>query len=279
MKTKNQLLKLCSALAALLALAACETTSKTNPNAQCRAGGRGPGASYDMCSALNFTDIDGASNFDESLKLKSPFTAGIQLNNKWRNGSQLRVYFMNDPYNLKPDVLSLANAWHTRAGANLSFVEGTAEANDIRVSFIASGYWSVLGTQANRVFGSQPTMSLSFLSRPNSTELRRVVLHEFGHAIALIHEHQQPLSSIKWDRAACYRYFGGPPNCWPPAKVDANVLNREPPGNLDVTQFDEDSIMEYPVDPSLTIDHHGIGWNTDFSTTDKRFIAAQYPLN
>ena len=272
----------CGGAALLLcALASCGTTTTGGGGASraaCRNGARGPGSPYEMCSALNFTDVDKAKNFEESLKLKSPFTAGILLNHRWPAGSQLRVYFMNDPYGLKSRVLDLANDWRERAGANLRFVEGTAENNDIRVSFIASGYWSVLGTQARRTSNNQPTMSLSFTSRPDAIKLRRVVLHEFGHAIALIHEHQQPLSTIKWDREATLRYYEGPPNCWTTAMVESNVLRRLSPGaNIDSTQFDQNSIMEYPVDPRLTTDGRGNDWNTDFSALDKQFIARQYP--
>jgi hypothetical protein len=267
------------ALALLLAsLPACQVTTITTGTGSCRSGGSGPGAPVSMCSALDFQDLDGAKHFGQSLKLKSPFTAGILLGDRWPDGSQLRVYFMNDPYHLKDRVLALANDWHRRAGANLSFVEGTSDANDIRISFLASGYWSVLGTQAKTVRRSEPTMSLSFRSSPNSTELRRVTLHEFGHAIGLIHEHQQPLSTIHWDYAKTHQYYEGPPNCWSPKKVDDNVIKRRSPSSdLDTTQFDPQSIMEYPVDPNLTTDGKGNDWNTDFSELDKKFIARQYP--
>ena len=60
--------------------------------------------------------------------------------------------------------------------------------------------------------------------------------------------------------------------------VDSNVLNHyRESASLFHTSFDEDSIMEYPVDPRLTTDHRGIPWNNDLSSLDRQFIATVYP--
>ena len=45
-------------------------------------------------------------------------------------------------------------------------------------------------------------------------EYSRVVIHEFGHALGCIHEHQSPAADIPWDKEAVYRYYMGPPNNW-----------------------------------------------------------------
>jgi serralysin len=135
----------------------------------------------------------------------------------------------------------------------------------------------LIGNQASGQRG-RATLCLGYPSGPATTQLRRTVLHEFGHSIGLIHEHQQPVSTIHWDPQACYEYFGGPPNCWSKQMVDSNVLNHyhESPA-ISHSRFDEDSIMEYPVDSRLTTDHHAIPWNNDLSAMDRQFIATVYP--
>lgn len=38
-------------------------------------------------------------------------------------------------------------------------------------------------------------------------EYSRVVLHEFGHALGAIHEHQHPEAAIPWDKPKVYEYY------------------------------------------------------------------------
>jgi len=62
--------------------------------------------------------------------------------------------------------------------------------------FFASpgGSWSYIGTDATKLPLESFTMNLGSVDRPT-------VLHEFGHALGLIHEHQSPFKGgFKWNR-------------------------------------------------------------------------------
>ena len=62
------------------------------------------------------------------------------------------------------------------------------------VFLLGQGSWSYLGTDATRVPKESFTMNLGFVDRPT-------VLHEFGHSLGLIHEHQSPFpGGFEWNR-------------------------------------------------------------------------------
>ena len=69
----------------------------------------------------------------------------------------------------------------------------------IRIDLQATESWSYIGTDAvTSVLSPAPTMCLSLLKDPNHPAWgyawrRNHVLHEFGHALGLVHEHQLPL--------------------------------------------------------------------------------------
>jgi hypothetical protein len=50
------------------------------------------------------------------------------------------------------------------------------------------------------------------------------VLHEFGHALGLVHEHQHPAGGIQWNRPQVLRDLSGPPNNWPLDVIEQNVF-------------------------------------------------------
>jgi len=125
---------------------------------------------------------------------------------------------------------------------------------------------------------SQPTMNFGWLrSNTPNDEVRRVVLHEFGHALGLVHEHQNPAVAIPWNKAAVYQYYQGPPNQWSQEQVDLNIFEVYGKGLTKYTRFDRNSIMLYPIPAELTTGGYQVGWNNELSYWDKLFIRKCYP--
>jgi len=108
-------------------------------------------------------------------------------------------------------------------------------------------------------------------------EVRRVVLHEFGHAIGLIHEHQNPQHTINWNKPAVIHDLSGPPNSWDEATIDTNMFKFYQPGEVDATDVDPVSIMMYPIPKSWTTDGFSAGLNGELSDMDKSKVRSHYP--
>jgi serralysin len=107
-------------------------------------------------------------------------------------------------------------------------------------------------------------------------ELQRVVLHEFGHALGLIHEHQNPQGGIEWNEPAVIADLSGPPNEWDEETIRRNVLDRYPKGDVSATPVDGESIMMYPIPASWTLDGFSSDLNDDLSAQDIAFIREEY---
>ncbi len=70
----------------------------------------------------------------------------------------------------------------------------------IRITFQTANGFSRVGTRALGVRDiGKPTMGLVLDSKDTNKYWRHVVLHEFGHAIGLKHEHHHPDSGIDWN--------------------------------------------------------------------------------
>jgi serralysin len=198
---------------------------------------------------------------------------------KWQPGTAIRVRFLSGEPEVHERVRRVAEEWTGPGMANirLQFVdEGEA---DVRIDFIAGdGSWSYLGTMSQQIPASEPTMNYGWLTPDSSDdELQRVVTHEFGHALGLIHEHQNPDKPISWNREAVVADLSGPPNNWDQETIENNIFKRYDPAEVTTTPTDKDSIMMYPIPATWTTDGFSVGLNRQLSATDRAFIVDAYP--
>jgi len=188
----------------------------------------------------------------------------------WINGSTLSISFMGGTAAQHNIVKQHANQWTEHANLRFDF---TRSANtNIRIAFEDDGAWSYVGTDAKKAPTNEPTMNFGWLDEA-------VVLHEFGHAIGLAHEHQNPSGGLQWNEQAIIDDLSGPPNHWDEATIRHNVLNKYSHDQINGTEFDPESIMLYSFPADWTLDGFHSNENTELSEMDKAFIAGEkmYP--
>ncbi|MGB8860897.1 MAG: hypothetical protein WCC60_16675 [Ilumatobacteraceae bacterium] len=249
---------------------------------------------------------------------------------RWPVGSVVRVAFLDGDTALHAAVAEATQEITDNANLTLDFgldpatgnyrrwkETDTALAAEIRVSFDMPGYWSLVGTDSTDAtiaptgpIGGSPgqrSLNLGGYKTNKPQGWQGTVRHEFLHALAFEHEHQNmrgPCSNdFRWDndpgyvptanasgvfvpdaqgrRPGIYTYLAGPPNQWSKAKVDHNLRTVEDP-NAVAGPFDAASVMLYrfaaffyksspspcaPTTPGL-----------DLSDGDKRGLALLYPI-
>ena len=194
----------------------------------------------------------------------------------WSNGSTIKVKFIGGSNYVRDRVRYYAKMWTQHANLNFEFVNYGY--SDIRVSFVQNGSsWSVIGKQAQQMGANEATMNFGWLNdRTPEYEFRRTILHEFGHALGLLHEHQNPSGGIPWDEAAVYNHYRTSQG-WNQQTTYANVIQKASRNATQFSNYDPRSIMHYPVSASLTNGQYQVGINKDLSSTDKAYIRQVYP--
>lgn len=171
-----------------------------------------------------------------------------------------------------------APEWTQYANIKFKFVDSGDK--EIWISFDPSnGSHSYLGTDCLSVIArGEPSMNLGWIDdNKDDDELRQVVLHEFGHALGAIHEHESPMAEIPWNKEAVYKDLGGPPNNWSRQVVDNNMFTLYTLDKTPATDFDGESIMLYYFPPHWTTNGKGTSFNTKLSNSDKAYIKFCYP--
>jgi hypothetical protein len=209
-----------------------------------------------------------------------PLKMALFTGKRWKPGRTLGIQFLDGSKTQRSKTQHFAEEWLQFANVRMKFNAGPK--SEIRISFQADpGSWSAVGTDcllADAFPAKEPTMNFGWLrDDTEDEEYRRVVVHEFGHALSAIHEHQNPKGGIKWNVKAVYKYFSGPPNNWSKEEIDFNILQKYQLDQLNATEFDRKSIMLYGFPPELIQGGKGTPNNTDLSPGDKKFIGKMYP--
>jgi hypothetical protein len=178
--------------------------------------------------------------------------------------------------------------------------------SDIRISFsLPRQAWSYIGTDALKTPKDKMTMNLGWLddnTQYNSPKFKgtgQVVMHEFGHAMGMIHEHQNPASNpIVWNKDVVYNELART-NRWSRAQTDQNMFQKYGDGALckqaqlgsnlqDIrnycgnklvngSDYDPKSIMHYFFPPTwIKEGPKDIPLNTEYSELDKQWLRKYY---
>jgi serralysin len=199
---------------------------------------------------------------------------------KWPHQSTITISFLDGDPVVQEKVINAALQWIDAGLANVGFdFRKDTNNTNIRISFQYKGSWSVLGTSCKEITDlSQPTMNFGWLDKDSTDdEIREVVLHEFGHALGLIHEHMSPGGHIAWNRDQVIKELSGPPNNWSIEVIEHNMFETFEKKDTNFTEMDPHSIMMYPISARWTLDGFSVGANSRLSDVDRQFIKEQYP--
>ena len=225
---------------------------------------------------LNYTSYSQVEICIDKKINENSINNSVVKNKIWGNGKILKVRFLEGSPELQEKVMRYAKTWSNYGDIKFEVVKSGY--SDIRIKFNLGkkvGNWSAIGTDALAISQNEPSMNLQLTLNSSERSFKRLVLHEFGHALGCIHEHQHPLVDIPWNKPIVYQFYKNTEG-WSKGRVEKNIFKKYSIGQTQFSQFDPLSIMIYPIPNEHTIGNWSVNFNEDLSFLDKRWIKHVY---
>jgi len=249
---------------------------------------------------LEFNNIHSTDHSESDRKiLKAAFFA----KKLWPKNTTLYIYFMEDANKINRTSMELMNETVDNThkldplqetvnnmdikeaikkivseridpivSVKLSFTDNIDKSN-IRISFDPSGgAWSLVGTDCSDAPKNEATMNLGWFDVGTT-------IHEFCHALGMIHEHQNPYgNTIQWDENRIYTWAKTTQG-WDKATIKSNIIDKYSIDEINGSDYDPFSIMLYFFPASLTKNNVGTRQNFSLSPTDVLYLEKMYPVS
>lgn len=210
----------------------------------------------------------------------------------WPSGKVLDACFRNGTEDRRAFFIASVQSWLDGTSLQVDFgsppayrICDSGHSSDIRTSFSFGGNWSFVGTDSLRYAPGGASLNIAYaqsgaLSGYDLTKFRRLILHEFGHAIGFEHEHQSLDSHCdeQFDWEYVYNHTG-----WSKQVTDHNMraLVGGPRSNWIATPYDPTSIMHYALPEKFFKNGNQspcfVHENNSLSAIDKQLIRKTYP--
>ncbi|THH32074.1 hypothetical protein EUX98_g2088 [Antrodiella citrinella] len=201
----------------------------------------------------------------------------------WDNGTIVTYSFgpgaFSGTHNQQRKVTEVIEEWSLYA--NITFVHKSTGGH-VRITFNkAIGSWSYVGTQCLDVDAGEPTMNLGWISNSPSLQLEEsgTILHEFGHVLGMMHEHQSPArrGEITLNEKAVYAFYMRTQG-WKRDLVKQQIIDTYDSRDIsNYSKLDTKSIMMYFMPAEMNNEHIEIPPNTALTELDKAYMVIHYP--